>query len=124
MKKIIIIAVSLLFLLSLFGCNFSRLPALNGDASAEQSETASSTESTSAIDGRISLEEAHAIAYGHWGIKPGDYAPEVDGNFFYIDDITDDGSYLISLCWTVDEYHSSTVDRIEIDAYTGEIKIK
>lgn len=69
----------------------------------------------------ISEERAIEIAEKHWKIKNGDVDPEHGYTFALIPQYCESGNYLIALSWIVDNHHYSTIDTIEIDAFTGRI---
>ena len=73
----------------------------------------------------ISLEEALEIASEYWyecyNIKPGDRDSETGFPFAFLPKYSDNENYRIALAWLVEGSHYSTIEIIEIDAFTGEI---
>lgn len=69
----------------------------------------------------ISEERAIEIAEKHWKIKNGDVDPENGYTYALIPQYSESGNYLIALAWLVENHHYSTIDVIEIDAFTGKI---
>ena len=73
----------------------------------------------------ISLEEALEIASEYWyecyNIKPGDRDSETGFPFAFLPKYSDNENYCIALAWLVEGSHYSTIEIIEIDAFTGEI---
>ena len=73
----------------------------------------------------ITESEALEIAEDYWKIKSGDVDRETGYTFALIPKYCETGNYLIALSWLVENHHYSTIEMIEIDAFTGEIiKIK
>ena len=78
----------------------------------------------------ITEEQAVAIAEQHWGIHNGDVAPET-GFMMTVGPMVlptaETPEYIIALRWLVEDEngqvtHSSMLDRITINAYTGELE--
>ena len=69
----------------------------------------------------ITEEEAIRIAYEHWNIKPGDVDEETGYRFALFPTHSDNSNYHIALSLLVEGHHYSTLERIEINAFTGEI---
>ena len=73
----------------------------------------------------ISLEKALEIAaeywYGCYNIKVGDKDSETGFSYAILPKNNDNKNYCIALAWLVEESHYSTLEMIEIDAFTGEI---
>ncbi len=76
---------------------------------------------TTESNSRISLDEAIEIASDHWNIKSGDVDKETGFPFAIVEKQGEGENYFIALTWLVDNHHYSTIEIIEIDAYTGEI---
>lgn len=70
---------------------------------------------------RLTVEDALQIASSHWGIKTGDIDEETGYRYILFYFYKSEKTYIIQLAWLVDEHHYSSLDVIEIDAYTGEI---
>lgn len=70
----------------------------------------------------ISFDEALAIASEHWDVKNGDIAEET-GFPMAITPVHSDNPtvYKLALKWLVENHHYSTIEIIEIDAFTGEV---
>lgn len=69
----------------------------------------------------ITEEEAKQIASEYWNIKPGDVDEETGYRFALFSLHCENSNYLIALQWLVEGHHYSTLDTIEINAFTGEI---
>ncbi|MBQ7379123.1 MAG: hypothetical protein IJW70_05520 [Clostridia bacterium] len=69
----------------------------------------------------ITKSKALKIAEDYWDIKSGDVDAETGYQFALIPKYCETGNYLIALSWLVEGDHYSTLDVIEIDAFTGEI---
>ena len=69
----------------------------------------------------ISESKALKIAADYWDIQDGDVDDETGYPFALIPKYCETGNYLIALSWLVEGDHYSTLDMIEIDAFTGEI---
>ncbi len=68
----------------------------------------------------LSVEEAKQIAWDYWKIEPNSNDP--DTGFPFSISVTLDGTvYHADLSWLVDNHHYSTIEKIDIDAYTGRI---
>ena len=61
------------------------------------------------------------IAADYWDIQDGDVDDETGYPFALIPKYCETGNYLIALSWLVEGDHYSTIEMIEIDAFTGEI---
>ncbi len=69
----------------------------------------------------ISEEEAVRIASEYWGIKVGDVDAETGYPFAIIPKYSEGSNYHIALSWLVEGQHYSTIEIIQINAFTGEI---
>lgn len=114
MKKIIVFIVVLLLILAVSGCDFS---IQNSDGEPTPTATASSTNENK----KITEEQAIEIASQYWGVKSGDIDEETGFPFIVMPVESSNDNFKIALKWLVDNHHYSTVDMIEIDAFTGEI---
>ena len=93
------------------------------DAAVRESDTTRATFSAfePSWQKAISRYEAEAIASKHWNIKTGDVNQE-NGFRYLIAVVSDDnGQYNVYLKWLVEGGHYSTVDRITVNATTGEV---
>ena len=69
----------------------------------------------------ITEEEAIRIASEYWNIKSGDVDEATDYRFELLPKHSENSNYCIALSWLVEGTHYSTLEMIEIDAFTGEI---
>jgi uncharacterized membrane protein YkoI len=73
----------------------------------------------------ISLEKALEIASEYWyecyNIKAGDVDSETGFPYAFLPKNSNNENYSIALAWLVEGTHYSTLEMIEIDAFTGEI---
>ncbi len=69
----------------------------------------------------ISEEEALQIASEYWNIKSGDIDEGTGYRFSLILKYSDNSNYCIALSWLVEGLNYSTIEIIEINAFTGEI---
>ena len=73
----------------------------------------------------ISLEKALEIAAEYWyecyNIKAGDVDSETGFPYAFLPKNSNNENYSIALAWLVEGSHYSTLEMIEIDAFTGEI---
>lgn len=69
----------------------------------------------------ISSLKALEIASEYWDVKSGDIDKSTGYPFALFSQIIDNGNHRITLAWLVEDNHYSTIDSIEIDAFTGEI---
>ena len=73
----------------------------------------------------VSLEKALEIAAEYWytcyNINAGDKDSETGFSYAILPKNNDNENYCIALAWLVEESHYSTLEMIEIDAFTGEI---
>ncbi len=114
MKKIITFIVTLLLILTVSGCDFS---IQNSEGEPTPTATASSTNENK----KITEEQAIEIASQYWGIKSGDIDEETGFPFLVMPVDSTNDNFKIALKWLVENTNYSTLDIIEIDAFTGEI---
>lgn len=69
----------------------------------------------------ISEEEALQIASEYWNVKNGDVDKETGYRLALLRKASNSNNYCIALSCFVEETHYSTIETIEIDAFTGEI---
>ena len=69
----------------------------------------------------ITEEEAIRIASEYWNIKSGDVDEATGYRFALLPKHSENSNYCIALSWLVEGTHYSTLEMIEIDAFTGEI---
>jgi len=69
----------------------------------------------------ISEEDAVRIASEYWNVKNGDVSKESGFPLALIPKHSDNSNYRIALSWLVEGSHYSTIEMVEIDAFTGEI---
>ncbi len=69
----------------------------------------------------ITEEEAIRIASEYWNIKSGDVDEETGYCFELLPKNSENSNYHIALAWLVEGHHYSTLEIIEINAFTGEI---
>ncbi len=115
-----------MLILSLSSCtksNDSEITDINNNTSS-----AGKTETTAELTSRdeiqiLSLEKVKQIAWDYWQIEPGSTDPDT-GFPFSVFATLDGNVYHVSLSWLVDNHHYSTVDKIDIDARSGEVLIR
>ena len=66
-------------------------------------------------------EEAIRIASEHWNVKSGDVDGETGYRYELLPKHSENSNYHIALAWLVEGTHYSTIEIIEIDAFTGKI---
>ena len=69
----------------------------------------------------ITEEEAIRIASEHWNIKSGDVDEATGYRFALLPKYSENSNYHIAWSWLVEGHHYSTLEIIEINAFTGEI---
>ena len=71
----------------------------------------------------ISFEKALEIASEYWNIQSGDVDKETGYRFALLPKESNNENYRIALAWLVEGTHFSTIEIIEIDAFTGAVII-
>lgn len=120
MRKYVVFLMCCVMVLSLFSCTDQYAAETTSEALSEGEVESLPEQKT------IPLEKALQIASDYWyecyHIRPGDIDEQTGFRYALLPKNSDDEYYQIALAWLVEGDHFSTIEMIQINSITGEIR--